>query len=125
MFKEILQFSLVVALVVAGNSSEESGEEREKSEGLCLDPKEIAFWCTAGTPLGDKLVGAFNSCFNAEEEEEPADSKEGKGKGNRAAGDFCPSFDEVEAYFLEDYQGKRKRVSDLSLPATPPVSRAQ
>merc|ERR1719510_2705236 len=58
MFKEILQFSLVVALVVAKNSSEESGEEMEKSEGLCMDPEEVVYWCTAGTPLGEKLMGA-------------------------------------------------------------------
>ena len=71
-----------------------SGEGREKSECLCLAPTEIAFWCTAGNPLGEKLMGAFNSCFNAEEEEE-----DGKGKSKRAAGDICPSVDEVEAWF--------------------------
>ena len=41
MFKRILQFSLFAALVVAKNSSEESGEEMEKSDGLCMGPEEV------------------------------------------------------------------------------------
>ena len=41
MFKWILQFSLFAALVVAKNSSEESGEEMEKSDGLCMGPEEV------------------------------------------------------------------------------------
>merc|ERR1712226_1649823 len=98
MFKEILQFSLVVALVVAKNSSEESGEEMEKSEGLCMEPEEVVYWCTAGTPLGEKLMEAMSTCSGAEEqeeesEEEPAGRKKGgkkckkgkkcKGKGKK------------------------------------------
>merc|ERR1712203_362061 len=77
MFKEILQLSLVVALVVAKNSWEESGEEMEKSEGLCMDPEEVVYWCTAGTPLGEKLMGAMSACSSAEEQEEPAGRKKG------------------------------------------------
>ena len=83
MFKEILQFSLFVALVVARNSSEESdesGEEMEKSEGLCMGPEEVAYWCTAGTPLGEKLMEAMMTCSgsgNETEEMEPAGRKKG------------------------------------------------
>merc|ERR1712010_265747 len=80
MFKEILQFSLVVALVVAKNSSEESGEEMEKSGGLCMEPEEVVYWCTAGTPLGEKLMEAMSTCSGAEEsqeQEEPAGRKKG------------------------------------------------
>ena len=111
MFKEILQFSLVVALVVAGNSSEESG-------GLCLNPDEVLYWCAAGTPLGEKLGGALNTCSSPEEEGGEKKCKKGKkcpgkGKGLSAGGKKCPSVEEVEARFMEDHQGKR--VSDLYL----------
>merc|ERR1712001_373826 len=109
MFKRILQFSLFAALVVAKNSSEESGEEMEKSDGLCMGPEEVAYWCTAGTPLGEKLMGAMMTCSGSEEEEEemPAGRKKGgkgkKGKG-KGKGKKCPTVDEVEAWFMEEHQ---------------------
>merc|ERR1712062_512500 len=124
MFKEILQLSLVVALVVAKNSSEESGEEMEKSEGLCMEPEEVVYWCTAGTPLGEKLTNAMSACSGAEEEEqeEPAGRKKGgkkckkgkkcKGKG-KGKGKKCPSVDEVEAWFMEEHQGELCVFSEL------------
>merc|ERR1711874_400016 len=34
----------------------------EKSEGLCMDPEEAVYWCTAGTPLGEKLSAAMMTC---------------------------------------------------------------
>ena len=83
MVKKILQLSLVMVLVVAGNSSEDSGEEVEKYEGFCLEPEEVLYWCTVGTPMGEKLMAAYNTCFIAQEEEEeevPAGMKEGGGK---------------------------------------------
>ena len=99
MFKEILQFSLALALVAAENSP---------SEGFCMNSNEVFLWCTAGTPLGARLLDAFISCSDTE--------GEGKGKGDRAGGDtMCPSVEQVEAWFMEDYQGKRERVSDLWL----------
>ena len=102
MFKEILQFSLALALVAAENSP---------SEGFCMNSNEVFLWCTAGTPLGARLLDAFISCSDTEGE-----GKEGKGKGDRAGGDtMCPSVEQVEAWFMEDYQGKRERVSDLWL----------
>merc|ERR1711994_1084321 len=33
----------------------------EKSEGLCMDPEEVVYWCTAGTPLGEKLSAAYEA----------------------------------------------------------------
>ena len=99
MFKEILQFSLALALVAAENSP---------SEGFCMNSNEVFLWCTAGTPLGARLLDAFISCSDTE--------GEGKGKGDRAGGDtMCPSVEQVEAWFMEDYQGKRERVSALWL----------
>merc|ERR1719340_411668 len=124
MFK-FIQFSLLIALVVAKKeSSEESGEEMEKSEGLCMDPEEVVYWCTAGTPLGEKLSAAMMTCSGAGEgEEEPAGRKKeggkkckkgkkckGKGKGK---GKKCPSVDEVEAWFMEEHQGELCVFSEL------------
>merc|ERR1712073_58717 len=126
MFKKIIQFSLFVALVVARNSSEESnesGEEMEKSEGLCMGPEEVAYWCTAGTPLGDKLMEAMMACSgsgNETEEMEPAGRKKGgkkckkgkkcKGKGK---GKKCPTVDEVEAWFMEEHEDELCVFSEL------------
>merc|ERR1712061_923368 len=124
MFKRILQFSLFAALVVAKNSSEESGEEMEKSDGLCMGPEEVAYWCTAGTPLGEKLMGAMMTCSGSEEEEEemPAGRKKGgkkckkgkkcKGKG-KGKGKKCPTVDEVEAWFMEEHQDELCVFSEL------------
>ena len=87
-----------------------SGEGREKSECLCLAPAEIAFWCTAGTPVGERLRGAMTTCYDAAwkcQEGQKCKGKEaGKWKGFFAAGQKCPSVDEVEAWFKDDYQGK-------------------
>ena len=123
MLKEILQFSLVVALVGAGNS----GVEVEKSGGFNMDSKEVFYWCTAGTPLGERLEGAWDSCFNAVEEQKPAGKKEcfgkkckGERRGKRAAYVYCPSLDLVEAWFNKDFQGEN--LSSL-LPVTPALTR--
>merc|ERR1712154_559322 len=88
MFKKIIQFSLFVALVVARNSSEESGEsgeEMEKSEGLCMGPEEVE---PAGRKKGGKKCKKGKKC-------------KGKGKGK---GKKCPSVDEVEAWFMEEHE---------------------
>ena len=97
MFKEILQFSLALALVAG---------EKSPSEGFCINSHQVLLWCTASTPLGARLLDAFISCSDTEGE-----GKEGKGEGGRAGGDtMCPSVDVVEAWFMEDYQGKRESV---------------
>merc|ERR1712045_285889 len=48
-----------------------------------MEPEEVVYWCTAGTPLG-------------------------KGKGKK-----CPSVDEVEAWFMEEHQGELCVFSEL------------
>ena len=129
MFKKILQLSLVMVLVVSGISSEDSGEEVEKSDGFCLESKEILFWCTVGTPMGGRLMAAYNTCSIAQEKEEeevPAGRKEGggkkckkgtkckgKGKGLPAAAEKCPGIEELEAWIIEEHEGKRLSVCDL------------
>merc|ERR1712154_727146 len=97
MFKKIIQFSLFVALVVARNSSEESGEsgeEMEKSEGLCMGPEEVE---PAGRKKGGKKCKKGKKC-------------KGKGKGK---GKKCPSVDEVEAWFIEEHQAELCVFSEL------------
>ena len=81
MLKTILQVSLVVAL-----ASGQGKEDDSKEAGLCMSEEEVVYWCTAGTPLGDKLGAAMESCS---ETEEPAGRKgKGKGKGKGRKGPF-------------------------------------
>ena len=102
MFKEILQCSLALALVAA---------EKSSSGGFCLSSKQVALWCTAGTPLGDRLMDAFLSCSDTKEEGKEEEKSKGKGKGDRAGDDtMCPSFDVFEAWFMVHYKGKREFV---------------
>ena len=102
MFKEILQCSLALALVAA---------EKSSSGGFCLNSEQVALWCTAGTPLGDRLMDAFLSCSDTKEEGKEGGRSKGKGKGDRAGGDtICISVDEAEAWFMENFQGKREFV---------------
>ena len=63
MFKWILQFSLFAALVVAKNSSEESGEEMEKSDGLCMGPEEVGTEIFF-TLLNEIFFTLFNEIFS-------------------------------------------------------------
>eukprot|EP00088_Acartia_fossae_P059075 TRINITY_DN6971_c0_g1_i1.p1 TRINITY_DN6971_c0_g1~~TRINITY_DN6971_c0_g1_i1.p1 ORF type:complete len:241 (+),score=66.54 TRINITY_DN6971_c0_g1_i1:3-725(+) len=48
--KSFVVLSAAIALVAAGES------------GTCLDSAELAYLCTIGTPLGDKLSSAFYGC---------------------------------------------------------------
>ena len=100
MFKKILQFSLVVALVVARNPLEDSLEY----DGLCMEFDEVVYWCTAGSPLQEKWLGALSSCAS----DGWKGKNEGKGQDLFAADEKCPSVDQVEAWFREKYQGKQK-----------------
>ena len=96
MLKEILQFSLVVALVVARDSTE------KKDGGVYVAPDEVLYWCTAGAPLGENLMAAMSSCFRAEE---PAGTKK---KALVSASQNCPSVEEAVAWFNEINQGKSR-----------------
>ena len=103
MFKEILQSSLFVALVLAKNPSEQSC----KYGGLCiLDFEEVVHWCTVGTPVGEKVMGALSTCSSRGLKNCNKGKEEGKGKDLFASGEKCPSVDEVEAWFMEEYPGK-------------------
>ena len=68
----------------------------------------------------------YISAQGEEEEEMPAGRKKGggkkckkgkkckgKGKGWPAAGEKCPCIDELEAWILEEHEGKRLPVCDL------------
>ena len=98
MFKKILQFSMVVALVVARNPLEDSVEY----EGLCMDYEEVVYWCTAGTPLEEKWLGALTTCASDGWKGKDA----GKGEVLFAADKKCPGVDKAEAWFREKYQSK-------------------
>merc|ERR1712079_490892 len=114
MLKEILYFSLFVALAIgnSSSSSEESDESNEsmemdeKSDGLCMAPEEVIGWCTAGTDLGDKLRDAMMSCTNMEEAAgRKKKSKKCKNK-NKGKGKKCPTVEEAEAWFMEEHAGE-------------------
>merc|ERR1712121_497368 len=59
--------------------------------GLCLDSGEVAFLCTAGTPMADKVATALASCAQ-QQETVRARKQKGKGKGK---GKKCPSMEEI------------------------------
>ena len=83
--------------------------EKSSSGGFCLNSHQVALWCTAGTPLGDRLMDAFLSCSDTKEEGKEGEKSNGKGKGDRAGDDtMCPSFDVAEAWFMGNYKGKRE-----------------
>merc|ERR1711909_174633 len=47
---------------------------------LCLDSGEVAYLCTAGTPVADKVASALASCAQ-QQETVRARKQKGKGKG--------------------------------------------
>ena len=54
-------------------------QEQPDDGGFCLDGADVALACTAGTPLGEKLIQAFSVCFEGEDEM-VAEGRRGKGK---------------------------------------------
>merc|ERR1711970_642992 len=58
---------------------------------LCLDSGEVAYLCTAGTPVADKVASALASCA-PQQETVRARKQKGKGKGK---GKNCPSMDKI------------------------------
>ena len=63
MFKEILKFSLFVAMVAAkGSDQNEHGSLMMIGKGYCMAHTDVIYWCTAGTPMGDKLGKAIAFC---------------------------------------------------------------
>ena len=94
MLKEIIQLSLVMVLAGACNSTE------EEAGGVYITPDEVLFWCTAGTPVEDKLAGLRKKdCF----------SSPGTGKGNSTLTRQiieCPTVEQIAAFFTREHQGK-------------------
>lgn len=83
MFKKILLCLFVALVTCQSGESDESSESMESMEmedsearsGLCMEDEEVMYWCTTGTPLGEKLSAAMMTCSGTEE-------AEGRKKGN-------------------------------------------
>merc|ERR1711988_1119042 len=94
MFKKILLCLFVALVTCQSGESDESSESMESMEmedsetrsGLCMEDEEVMYWCTAGTPLGEKLSAAMMTCSGAEE---------------------------VEAWFMEEFAGELCVFSEL------------
>merc|ERR1712117_923286 len=84
-------------------------EDSETRSGLCMEDEEVMYWCTVGTPLGEKLSAAMMTCSGAEEAE---GRKKGKGKG-KGKGKKCFTVEEVEAWFMEEFAGELCVFSEL------------
>merc|ERR1711872_449202 len=102
MFKKILLCLFVVLVTCQSDESNESMEsmEMEDSEtrsGLCMEDEEVMYWCTVGTPLGEKLSAAMMTCSGAEE----------------AEGKKSFTVEEVEAWFMEEFAGELCVFSEL------------
>merc|ERR1712117_515801 len=78
--RQFLVLCAIIAVAFAKKGKDSSEESSEKSSGLCIDSSEVAYLCTLGTPLGDKLSAAFATCSG----EEVMAGRKGKGKGKRS-----------------------------------------
>merc|ERR1711963_309321 len=121
MFKKILLCLFVALVTCQSGESDESNESMESMEmedsetrsGLCMEDEEVMYWCTVGTPLGEKLSAAMMTCSGAEEAEgrkkgngkKCKKGKKCKGKG-KGKGKKCFTVEEVEAWFMEQFMGK-------------------
>merc|ERR1711973_748191 len=119
MFKKILLCLFVALVTCQSDESNESMEsmEMEDSEtrsGLCMEDEEVMYWCTVGTPLGEKLSAAMMTCSGAEEAEgrKKGNGKKCKGKG-KGKGKKCFTVEEVEAWFMEEFAGELCVFSEL------------
>merc|ERR1711963_878855 len=125
MFKKILLCLFVALVTCQSDESSESMEsmEMEDSEtrsGLCKEDEEVMYWCTVGTPLGEKLSAAMMTCSGAEEAEgrkkgngkKCKKGKKCKGKG-KGKGKKCLTVEEVEAWFMEEFAGELCVFSEL------------
>merc|ERR1712241_1584866 len=95
-------------------------EDSETRSGLCMEDEEEMYWCTVGTPLGEKLSAAMMTCSGAEEAEgrkkgngkKCKKGKKCKGKG-KGKGKECFTVEEVEAWFMEEFAGELCVFSEL------------
>ena len=84
---------------------------------MCLDSADVALACTAGTPVGEKLLLAFAACAGGEEEMMAEGRRgkkgcrgrkckgkgKGKGKGKRPK---CPTVDGILEELEMEMEGK-------------------
>jgi hypothetical protein len=90
-------------------------QEQPDDGGFCLDGSDVALACTAGTPLGEKLVQALSVCFEMEDkmvaEGRRVKGKKGcrgrkcKGRGKRPKLS-CPSIDNILEKMELDMESK-------------------
>merc|ERR1712178_76522 len=85
--RQSLVLCAIIAVAFAKKGKDSFEESSEKSSGLCIDSSEVAYLCTLGTPLGDKLSAAFATCAG----EEVMAGRKGKGKEKKK----CPSVDDI------------------------------
>merc|ERR1719295_1649180 len=74
MIVKIFASCLLAAALAASSesSSSESGSgEGFRGPGLYFSPIEVDLACTAGSPLGEKLASAFETCLGDEEALKP------------------------------------------------------
>ena len=79
--------------------------QEKDDEGICLTGADVALACTAGTPLGEKLMLALTACSNSDTEEdlEMRKRKKGKGKGKKGR---CPSVENIMEKIGTEMEGK-------------------
>jgi len=95
MFKFSVVFLSMLLGVMLSQGQEDDG-------GLYFDGTDVALACTAGTPLGEKMILAFTACSGGDEED-MAEMRRGRGKngcrGRKCKGEgkkpSCPSVDSI------------------------------
>merc|ERR1719391_493087 len=111
MIVKIFASCLLAAALAASSesSSSESGSgEGFRGPGLYFSPIEVDLACTAGSPLGEKLASAFETCLGGEEALKPeevgaAASERRRRRPNK--GKKCPTVEKIKAKMGEGMEG--------------------
>merc|ERR1712117_964681 len=64
---------------------------------------DVAYLCTAGTPVGDKVASALATCAQEPEAGRALKKGKGKGKGKGGKGKKCPTMDEIFEDLEEEF----------------------